>query len=209
MPINSLRFSWSQLRHTHELQLYHGLLPLSRKDLQATHTHELQPVRGRNRTTKTDLQATHTTHELQPPSNWLLPSRLYLQATHTHELQPGRPAMDMSREVLQATHTHELQPAAYDIITGVSESFKPRIRMSCNCKNAQYSGSCTDYYVHILTFSSVLPARKERDLQPLSRFRDGKSPPILCEPAGFPCSLRLRTECFCDDFIDSLSGNIL
>ena len=157
-------------------------------------------------------------------------SSAFLQATHTHELQLTRrlrkhvlftfkPRIRMScnsqhgvpfpgQPPFKPRIRMSCNPAAA-VQTTMELAFKPRIRMSCNCKNAQYSGSCTDYYVHILTFSSVLPARKERDLQPLSRFRDGKSPPILCEPAGFPCSLRLRTECFCDYFIDSLSGNIL
>lgn len=33
--------------------------------------------------------------------------------------------------------------------------FKPRMRMSCNCRNAQYSGPCTDYYVHLNLFECL------------------------------------------------------
>lgn len=69
----------------------------------------------------------------------------------------------------------QIYPAAPQI----GHAFKPCIRMSCNSKNAQCIGSCTDYYVHILTFSSVLPAQKKWGLRPLSRFRDGKSPLIF------------------------------
>ena len=153
------------------------------------------------------LQATHT-HELQLQYFVLPPNKKRLQATHTHELQRCHPRREWWGRSFKPRIRMSYNPVER-LFVGQGVTFKPRIRMSYNCKNAQYSGSCTDYYVHILTFSSVLPARKERDLQPLSRFRDGKSPPILCEPAGFPCLLRLRTECFCDDFIDSLSGNIL
>ena len=38
-------------------------------------------------------------------------------------------------------------------VTGTA--FKPRMRMSCNCTNAPYNGSCTDYYVHLNLFECL------------------------------------------------------
>lgn len=46
--------------------------------------------------------------------------------------------------------------------------------------------SYTDYYVYILTFSSVLHGPLRGCLLPRSRITDGKSPDIRCEPKGEP-----------------------
>ena len=52
--------------------------------------------------------------------------------------------------------------------------------------------SCTDYYVHILTFSSVSPALNIKVLRLLSRFWDGKSPRKSANLFAFFCSLGVR-----------------
>ena len=97
-------------------------------------------------------------HSPVPVWMWLI----YLQAMRTHELQQFPIERKVIILTLQATHTHELQ------------------LQKCTMHDPMHGLLCA-----YLTFSSVLPAHNIGDLRPLSRFRDGKSPRIWCEPTAF------------------------
>ena len=56
--------------------------------------------------------------------------------------------------------------------------------------------SYTDYYVYILTFSSVLHSPLRRRLLPLSRITDGKSPDYGADRGVKLRSLAVRTDLF-------------
>ena len=107
----------------------------------------------------------------------------------------------LSRTTIAVAYTRKLQPRRRPRSTAVCP-FKSPIRASCNSKTAQNSDSCTDYYVHILTFSSVSLTLESKDLQATFSILGREVAPKKCERSEILGFLILRTDCFCDDLLN-------
>ena len=121
--------------------------------------------------------------------------RWYLQPVYICCLQPPADGERLGRDQ-PSTSVHMLLAASADWVYTIDRWPSTSVHMLLAAAKSTECWSYTDYYVYILTFSSVLHSPLRGCLLPRSRITDGKSPDYGADRGVKLRSLAVRADLF-------------